>query len=153
MTDNSTSPTTPATRLTLDHARTIVAAALRHGHDQGFAPLCVAVLDAGGHLVAFEREDGVANRRFDVAHAKAHGAISIGANSRALGEMAEARPHFVAGVTAAIGGALVPVAGGVIVLDDSGDRIGAVGVSGDTSDNDEAAAIAGITAAGLRPQE
>ena len=140
------------TSITLSQARTIIAAALQHGHDQGFSPLCVAVLDAGGHLVAFEREDGVANRRFDVAHGKAHGAISIGANSRALGEMAEARPHFMAGVTAAIGGALVPVAGGVLVLDDDGGRIGAVGISGDTSDNDEAAAVAGISAAGLRAQ-
>jgi uncharacterized protein GlcG (DUF336 family) len=112
-------------------------------------PLCVAVLDSGGHLVAFEREDGVANRRFDVAFGKAHGAISIGVGSRTLGVIALERPHFVAGVTAAIGGALVPVAGGVIVVDDEGARIGAVGVSGDTSDNDEAAALAGIAAAGL----
>jgi uncharacterized protein GlcG (DUF336 family) len=109
----------------------------------------VAVLDAGGHLVAFEREDGVANRRFEVAHGKAHGAISIGVNSRTLGVMAVERPHFVAGVTAAIGGALVPVAGGVIVVDADGTRLGAVGISGDTSDNDEAAALAGIAAAGL----
>jgi uncharacterized protein GlcG (DUF336 family) len=136
--------------MNIDQARTIIAAALAHRAAQGLNPLCVAVLDAGGHLVAFEREDGVANRRFDVAHGKAYGAISIGANSRALGAMAVERPHFIAGVTAAIGGALVPVAGGVIVVE-GGRRIGAVGVSGDTSDNDEAAAIAGIRAAGLTP--
>ncbi len=135
--------------LTLDHARTIISAALAHGHDAGMNPLCVAVLDAGGHLVAFEREDGVPNRRFDVAHGKAHGAISIGVNSRQLGVMAVDRPHFMAGVGTAIGGALVPVAGGVIVVDDDGRSIGAVGISGDTSDNDEAAALAGIAAAGL----
>ncbi len=135
----------------IDRARTIIAAALAHGRGASMKPLCVAVLDAGGHLVAFEREDGVANRRFEVAHGKAHGAISIGVNSRTLGMMAVERPHFVAGVTAAIGGALVPVAGGVLVLGGDGQRIGAVGVSGDTSDNDEAAAIAGIVAAGLRP--
>ncbi len=136
-------------QLTIDHARRIIAGALAHAHAAGMKPLCVAVLDGGGHLVAFEREDGVANRRFDVAFGKAHGAISIGVGSRTLGVMALERPHFVAGVTAAIGGALVPVAGGVIVVDDEGARIGAVGVSGDTSDNDEAAALAGIAAAGL----
>jgi len=136
-------------QLTIDHARRIIAGALAHAHAAGMKPLCVAVLDSGGHLVAFEREDGVANRRFDVAFGKAHGAISIGVGSRTLGVMALERPHFVAGVTAAIGGALVPVAGGVIVVDDEGARIGAVGVSGDTSDNDEAAALAGIAAAGL----
>ena len=135
--------------LTLDHARTIIAAALDHGHGAGMNPLCVAVLDAGGHLVAFEREDGVPNRRFDVAHGKAHGAISIGVNSRMLGQMAVDRPHFMTGVGNAIGGALVPVAGGVIVVDGEGRSIGAVGISGDTSDNDEAAALAGIAAAGL----
>lgn len=135
--------------LTIAQARTIISASLAHGHAADMQPLCVCVLDAGGHLVAFEREDGVANRRFDVAHGKAHGAISIGVNSRQLGVMALERPYFMAGVTSAIGGALVPVAGGVIVVDADGAAIGAVGVSGDTSDNDEAAAIAGIEAAGL----
>jgi len=138
--------------ITLDQARTIVSAALEHGNAQAMNPLCVVVLDAGGHLKAFEREDGVPNRRFDVAHGKAYGAISIGPNSRQLEVMAKDRPHFINGVTAAIGGALVPVAGGVVVLGDNGSRIGAVGISGDTSDNDEAAAISGITAAGLTPQ-
>ena len=135
--------------LTLAQARTIIDAALAHGHEADMNPLCVAVLDAGGHLVSFDRQDGVANRRFDVAHGKAYGAISIGMNSRVLGVAAEQRPHFVAGVTAAIGGALVPVAGGVIILDDTATVVGAVGISGDSSDNDEAAALAGITAAGL----
>ena len=137
--------------MNLQRARTIVAAALAHRAAAGLKPLCVAVLDAGGHLVAFEREDGVPNRRFDIAHGKAYGAISLGANSRTLGVMAVERPHFIAGATAAIGDALVPVAGGVLVVED-GRIIGAVGVSGDTSDNDEAAAIAGVQAAGLTAQ-
>ncbi|MBU6201865.1 MAG: heme-binding protein [Acidobacteria bacterium] len=137
--------------MNLQRARTIVAAALAHRAAAGMKPLCVAVLDAGGHLVAFEREDGVPNRRFDIAHGKAYGAISLGASSRVLGTMAVERPHFIAGATAAIGGALVPVAGGVLVVED-GRIIGAVGVSGDTSDNDEAAAIAGVQAAGLTAQ-
>jgi uncharacterized protein GlcG (DUF336 family) len=138
--------------ITLTTARTIIEAARHHGRTAGLKPLAILVLDAGGHLVAFDREDGAAPGRYHVAHGKAYGAISIGVSSRTLGTMAVERPHFVAGATAAIGGALVPVAGGVLVRD--GDRIvGAVGVSGDSSDNDEAAAIAGITAAGLQPSE
>ncbi len=135
--------------ITIEQARTIIATALAHGEANGFNPLCVAVLDAGGHLKAFERADGVANRRFDVAHGKAYGAISIGVSSRTLGEMAIDRPHFVNGLIGAIGGALVPVPGGVLVTDDDGIVVGAVGISGDSSDNDEAAAVAGIEAAGL----
>lgn len=134
--------------ITLDQARTIVSAALAHGREHGMNPLCVAVLDGGGHLVAFEREDGVANRRFDVAMGKANGAISVGVSSRKLGEMAVERPHFVNGLIGAIS-PLVPVPGGVIVTDAEGSTVGAVGISGDTSDNDEAAALAGIAAAGL----
>lgn len=140
------------TILTLAHARTIILGALSHRMSAGYNPLCVVVIDAGGHVIACEREDGVANRRFDVALGKAYGAVSIGVNSRTLGVMAVDRPHFMNGVTAAIGGSLVPVAGGVLIVD-GGRTIGAVGVSGDTSDNDEAAAIAGIHAAGLTASE
>lgn len=135
--------------ITLEHARTIVASALAHGKANGMNPLCVAVLDAGGYLIAFEREDGVANRRFDVAHGKAYGAISVGMSSRQLGNAAVDRPHFVNGLIGAMDGKLVPVPGGVLVTDDDGSVIGAVGCSGDTSDNDEAAVVAGIEAAGL----
>lgn len=135
--------------ITLDQARIIISSALAHGKQAGMNPLCVAVLDAGGHLKAFERSDGVANRRFDVAHGKAYGAISIGVSSRALGVMAVERPHFVNGLIGAVGGALIPVPGGVLVSDGTGETIGAVGISGDNSDNDEAAAVAGIEAAEL----
>ncbi len=140
------------TILTLAHARAIISGALSHRMSEDYNPLCVVVIDAGGHVIACEREDGVANRRFDVALGKAYGAVSIGVNSRTLGVMAVDRPHFMNGVTAAIGGSLVPVAGGVLIVD-GGRTIGAVGVSGDTSDNDEAAAIAGILAAGLTASE
>ena len=140
------------TILTLVHARAIISGALSHRMSEDYNPLCVVVIDAGGHVIACEREDGVANRRFDVALGKAYGAVSIGVNSRTLGVMAVDRPHFMNGVTAAIGGSLVPVAGGVLIVD-GGRTIGAVGVSGDTSDNDEAAAIAGIHAAGLTASE
>lgn len=136
--------------ITLDQARAVISATLAYGQELQMNPLCVAVLDAGGHLTAFEREDGVANRRFEVAFGKAHGAISIGVSSRTLGDMAVERPHFINGLIATIGGGLVPVPGGVIIITDNGTAIGAVGVSGDSSENDEAAALAGIQAAGLR---
>ncbi|HVR33079.1 MAG TPA: heme-binding protein [Acidimicrobiia bacterium] len=133
----------------LDTARRIIAAALAEGRELGLKPLAVAVLDAGGHLVAFEREDGASMRRFDIAHGKAFGAIALGVGSRALMTRAEQQPYFVAAAGAAIGGALVPVPGGVLMLDSDGHLQGAVGVTGDTSDNDERAAIAGIDSVGL----
>jgi uncharacterized protein GlcG (DUF336 family) len=134
--------------INLATARTIIATALSFGEDKGFKPLTVVVLDAGGNVVAAERSDGAPNKRFEIAHGKAFGAISIGMGSRALMARAEQQPYFIAAAGAAIGGALVPVPGGVLVRD--GDRtVGAVGISGDTSDNDEAAAVAGIEAVGL----
>ncbi len=134
--------------LTLDQARGIIAAARSHGQEAGFKPLTVVVLDAGGHVLAVEREDGSSTKRFEVAYGKAHGAVSLGMGSRALMGRAEQQPYFIAAVTNSVG-ALVPVPGGVLVRDASGDLLGAVGVSGDTSDNDESAAVAGIEAAGL----
>jgi len=133
-------------------ARAVVAAARAHAQERGFKPMTVVVLDAGGHVLVVEREDGSSNKRFEIAHGKAHGAISLGMGSRALMERAEVQPYFVAAATSAIGGALVPVPGGVLVRDGEGTLVGAVGVSGDTSDNDEAAAVAGIEAVGLTAQ-
>ncbi|HEX7354476.1 MAG TPA: heme-binding protein [Mycobacteriales bacterium] len=137
--------------LTLETARTIVAAARAAGRDHGFAPLSVVVLDAGGHVTAFEREDGSSNQRFEIAYGKAHGALALGMGSRALMARAEQQPAFIAAATAAVGGALIPVPGGVLVQDGTGHTVGSVGVSGDTSDNDEIAAVAGISGAGLTP--
>lgn len=114
--------------------------------------MTVVVLDAGGHVVAAEREDGSSNKRFELAFGKAHGAISLGMGSRALMARAESQAYFIAAATAAIGGALVPVPGGVLVRDLAGTLIGAVGVSGDASDDDEAVAIAGIGGAGYVAQ-
>ncbi|HSK92137.1 MAG TPA: heme-binding protein [Euzebyales bacterium] len=135
--------------LDLETARRIIAATLDAGHEQGLKPLSVAVLDAGGHLVAFEREDGSSTHRFQVAHGKAHGAIAMGVGTRGLDQLAQARPYFMTAVGAAIGGAMVPVPGGVLVCDEAGTVLGAVGVSGDVSDNDETAVIAGVEAVGL----
>ena len=138
--------------LTLDTARTIIAGARAAGSRQGFKPLTVVVLDAGGHVLAVEREDGSSNKRFEVAYGKAHGALALGLGSRALMARAEQQPWFIASVTAAVGGALVPVPGGVLVRDTDGSLVGAVGISGDTSDNDEAAAVEAIEQVGLAAQ-
>lgn len=134
--------------LTLEQAQTIVAIALRHGTEQKFQPLAVAVLDARGVLKAFAAQDGTSLRRAEIATGKAHGALSFGIGSRSLAKRAATTPHFIAAVTHAVGGMLVPVPGGVLIRADK-EILGAVGISGDTSDNDETAAIAGITAAGL----
>ena len=136
-------------QLTLDQAQTIVTVALRHARAQTFQPMAVIVLDARGVLKAAAAEDGTSLRRAEIATGKAHGALAFDVGSRSLAKRAEERPHFIAAVTHAVGGMLVPVPGGVLIR--SADRavLGAVGVSGDNSDNDEAAALAGIAAAGL----
>jgi uncharacterized protein GlcG (DUF336 family) len=136
--------------LTLDQAQTIVATALRHGRAEGYQPLAVVVLDARAVMKAFAAEDGTSLRREEIARGKAHGALSLGVGSRTLARRAVETPHFIAAVTQAVGGLLVPVPGGVLIRGEDGTIIGAVGISGDKSDNDEAAALAGIAAAGLK---
>lgn len=138
--------------LDLDTARQIVAVGRERARALDCKPMTVVVLDAGGHVVAVEREDGSSNKRFEVAFGKAHGAISLGMGSRALMERAEQQPYFIAAAISAVGGALVPVPGGVLVRDGDGSLVGAVGVSGDTSDRDEEVAMAGIAAVGLTGQ-
>lgn len=141
--------------LSLDQARELIAETRRHGAKAKFKPLTVVVLDAGGHVLAAEREDRSSNMRFQVAFAKANGSLAFGMGSRELMAKAETFPSFIAGATAAIGGALIPVPGGVLIRQggtDGGSIVGAIGVSGDNSDNDEAAAVAGIEAVGLIAQ-
>jgi len=135
--------------LTQDAARTIIQTAFAKGRELGLKPLAVAVLDAGGHLKAFEREDGTSFLRPKIAFGKAYGSIALGAGSRALHARAEQQAYFIGAVNALAEGNLVPVAGGVVIRDAEGDAIGAVGVTGDTSENDEACALAGIAAAGF----
>lgn len=145
----------PATELTLAQANAIIAAAFDEGARLQLKPLTVAVLDAGGHTVALQRQDGASNLRPQIATAKAAGALALGVSSRQIGVMAQERPHFV-GALAALGAgaaaAIVPVAGGVLIRDADGRLLGAVGITGDTSDNDEACALAGTAAAGLSAQ-
>ncbi|SUZ30926.1 hypothetical protein ROE7235_00656 [Roseibaca ekhonensis] len=138
--------------LTLDHARTIIAATRAKGREMELKPLSVVVLDAGGHVMAFEREDRAAPGRFAIAHGKAYGAVMLGMAGRAQMARAEAQGYFMAAVNGVYGGQVVPVPGGVLVHD--GDQvIGAVGVTGDTSDHDAEAALAGIAAAGFVGEE
>lgn len=138
--------------MNLHQANTVIAAALKKGAELGLRPLSVAVLDAGGHLVAFQRSDHSSNLRFQIAYGKAAGALAIGVSSRRLGEMAAERPSFFASLGPIAPQGLIPVAGGVIVVNEHGHPIGAVGVTGDSSDKDELCALAGIAAAGLKAQ-
>ena len=139
--------------LTLEEATTIVQTALRKGRELGLAPLAVAVLDAGGHLKTFAREDGAGIVRPQIAVGKAWGALGMGLGSRTLARrVAEQGPQqqaFFAALNAMSEGRVVPAAGGVLIRDGAGAVVGAVGISGDVSDKDEACALAGIAAAGL----
>ena len=136
--------------LTLAQASVIVDAALKKGRESSLAPLAVAVLDNGGHLVAFKREDKAGILRFDIAFAKAWGALGMGFGSRTLASRAAKTPQFFTMLAAASGGRMISNPGGVLIRNASGDVVGACGISGDTSDKDEMCAIAGIEAAGLK---
>ena len=136
--------------VTLAQASTIVDVALKKGRESNCAPLTVAVLDAGGHLVAFKREDRSGILRFDIAFGKAWGALGMGFGSRELADRAGKNPLFFGVLATVSQGRLVPVPGGVLIKDAAGSVLGAVGISGDTSDKDEVCAIAGIEAAGLK---
>jgi uncharacterized protein GlcG (DUF336 family) len=138
--------------LTLEQATTIVTAALRRARETGCAPLAVAVLDEGGHLKAFAREDGAGILRPQIATGKAWGALGMGVGTRALGRRLADNPQqhpFFTALNAMSDGRVVPVPGGVLIRDAAGGVVGAVGISGDVSDKDEACALAGIQAAGL----
>ncbi|HWU63012.1 MAG TPA: heme-binding protein [Ensifer sp.] len=136
--------------LKLSDANLIVDTALSEARARSFAPLAVAVLDAGGHLVAFKREDGAGIVRFDIAYGKAWGSLGMGFGSRELTERAAKSPTFISILATVSGGRIVPSPGGVLIRATSGEVIGAVGISGDTGDNDEICAIAGIEKAGFR---
>lgn len=135
--------------LTLTAAQTIIEKTFAHGKDANFKTLGVVVLDIRATVKAAAIGDGSSLARFDIARAKAMGALAFNMGTRALEKIAKDRPHFIAGAVAAIDGGIVPVPGGVLIKDAQGAILGAVGVSGDTSDNDEAAALGGIFAAGL----
>jgi len=136
--------------VTLAQASTIVDAVLKKARELKQMPQTVVVLDSGGHLVCAKREDGSGIIRFEVAVGKAYGALGMGWGSRTMMERAAQNPNFINSIAAASGGRLVPNPGGVLIRGGGGGVIGAVGISGDTGDNDEIVAVAGIEAAGLK---
>ena len=135
--------------ISLKKAQTIVKAALGEARAKEMKPLVVVVYDERGALKALAAEDGTSLKRAEIACGKAYGVLALGIGGRSVAKMAIDRPHFVAAVSHVVGGTLIPVPGGVLIRDAKGVLQGSVGVSGDTSDNDEIAALAGIAAAGL----
>ena len=127
----------------------LAEAALQFGRNQGFLPLCVTVLDTGGHSLVALRDERAAHYRHVIASAKAAGCLGMGMGGREITRRATAMPAFYGAVIALTGGGLAPVAGGVLIRDHAGRLLGAVGVSGDTADNDELCAVSGITVAGF----
>ena len=136
--------------LNLHTATTISNHALALGRELSAAPLTVAVLDAGGHLISLQREDGASLLRPQIAIAKAWGAVALGKGSRAIAADATQRPAFIGALNNLADGKLVPAAGGVLIRDARGEVIGAIGITGDTSDIDEQCAIGAVQAAGLK---
>ena len=139
-------------RINLDQANLVIAGAMAKGASLRLKPLSVVVLDPGGHVIAFQRQDGASTMRVEIAVGKASGALALVVSSRKIAEMAADRPSFVASLGPLAPHGVIPAAGGVLVVDGSGNILGAVGITGDTSDNDEACALAGIEAAGLKVQ-
>jgi uncharacterized protein GlcG (DUF336 family) len=135
--------------INLRKARVLIRKTLEKGRELDLKPLSVVVLDAGGHVQAFEREDGAAPGRFAIAHGKAYGSVMLGMAGTAQMARAEAQAYFMDSVNGVFGGQVIPVPGGVLIRGRKGEVIGAVGVTGDSSDNDLIAAMAGIEAAGL----
>lgn len=136
--------------LNLNVALNITLNALTAGRDRSAAPLTVAVLDAGGHLISLQREDGASLLRPQIAIGKAWGALALGKGSRLIAADAQQRPAFIAAVSNLAQGGLVPAPGGVLIRDASGEVIGAVGITGDTSDIDEQCAVSALESLGLQ---
>lgn len=135
--------------ISLRKAKIIIRCSLKRGAELGLKPLSVVVLDAGGHVISFEREDGAAPGRFAIANGKAYGSIMLGMAGTAQMARAEQQAYFMGAINGVFGGQVVPLPGGVLVRDKKGQVIGAVGVTGDSSDNDLIVALAGIESAGL----
>ena len=137
------------TSLTLQQANTIISAALAKSRENGYKPMGIAVLDASGHLKAFASEDGASMFRFDIARAKAWGAVGMGVSSRVLGQRAKENPNFFVSLAATAEGKFLAQTGAVVIKDAQGNLLGAVGASGGTGDEDELICQAGVQAAGL----
>ena len=138
-------------RISLQQANIMIEAAFAEAARLRLKPLSVAVLDAGGHVIAFQRQDGASSLRYAIATGKAAGALALGISSRKIADMAAERPTFVASLGPICPQGMIPAAGGIIIVKDAL-PIGAIGITGDTSDNDELCALAAITAGGLAAQ-
>lgn len=139
-------------QINLATANAIIESCLKQAREGSFRPTSVAVLDAGGHLIAFQRQDGSSMLRFEIAFGKAYGALAIGFGSRWFDKAIAERPQFVDGLNAVSGGRIVPVPGGVLIRNADGLLLGAVGITGDTSENDEKVASQAIAESGLTAQ-
>jgi len=135
--------------LTLSQANQIIVAALAKAREAGYKPTGIAVVDEGGNLKAFAREDGASMFRFEIAQAKAWGAVGMGVSSRVLGQRAKDNPNFFVSLAATAGGRFLPQTGAVLIKDAAGQVLGAVGASGGSGDEDELICVAGVQAAGL----
>jgi uncharacterized protein GlcG (DUF336 family) len=135
----------------LEQADRIADEALKQGRERGFAPLTVAIMDAGGHLVVLKRADRSGIMRPQLAMAKAWGVLGMGLGGRELARRAQGAPAFFAALNTISEGRIAPVAGGALIRDAAGNVIGSIGISGDTSDNDELCLIPAVRAAGLTP--
>jgi len=135
--------------ISLTKARKMISTIFRTGTEMGLKPLSVIVLDAGGNVKAFERQDGAAPGRFQIAEGKAYGSVMLGLGGTAQRDRAEAQAYFIAAANGAYGGKLIPVPGGVLVKSVKGDILGAIGVTGDSSENDLTVAMVGIEAVNL----
>ena len=136
--------------LTLGQANSLIEAALAAARQAGHKPMAVAVLDEAGHLKAAQREDGASMLRIDIAMGKAWASVGMGASSRALAERAKGNPNFFTSLAATAHGRFLAQTGAVLIKDDSGVVLGAVGASGGTGDEDEAICMAGVLAVGLQ---
>jgi uncharacterized protein GlcG (DUF336 family) len=135
--------------LNLAQANQIIVAALARAREAGYQPMAIAVLDSAGHLKAFASEDGASMFRFDIARAKAWGAVGMGASSRTLAQRAKDNPNFFVSLSATAGGKFLPQTGAVVIKDAQGRVLGAAGASGGSGDEDEEICAAGVKAAGL----
>lgn len=135
--------------ISLSKAKKMISATFAKGKEMELKPLSVVVLDSGGNLKAFERQDGAAPGRFEIAFGKAYGCVMLGMTGSQQMARAEQQAYFMQAVNGAYGGKVIPVPGGILIKDKKGQTIGAIGVTGDTSDNDAAAGLAGVSAAGL----
>jgi uncharacterized protein GlcG (DUF336 family) len=137
------------TQLSLEQAQKIIEGARAKSKAAGYQPMGIAVLDAAGHVKAFVSEDGASMFRFDIARAKAWGAVGMGVSSRTLAERAKGNPNFFVALAATSEGKFLPQPGAVVIKDAQGQVLGAVGASGGTGDEDEEICRAGVAAAGL----